>query len=766
MTRLEVASVTDGTTAAPVELNLVSARLAQGVRLDDSAPFAAVLTPSIRVARGRKGEHLVFFFHPQRAETRDLCAELHGLIAQVYWSTAGSVTAALRRAVSAASRHLFEHNLNSDPSDRCYGGLSCAVLRHKDVFLVQTGPVWACILRGEKLTFFPPGEGVGHLGIGPVTPVRLDHVSTSPGDTLLMASPSLAQAAEREGLLKVLSDERVTGIMPGLGDLARRADFAALAVRWERTLAGEVVRTGRSPEAAPVGSPVPVGESRRGPRAAERRIEQGPKVTAMRPAVPGHDSDHRRRLEASSTAIKAFAVRLRRKLVGGLRWASGGSGHLWHGVAAVGSGMAALGKWLIGAVGTTIRGTLPGSQRPRARSINRRPPPQENRTISLVVAIAIPILVVGVAVFAYLQLATQSRFESIIQEAESEIAQAWAVGVNSREARPHWEEALQQIERAIVLQPDDPHSQALRRQARDALDDIDGVARLTLTELADFGSSNRERRLVLSGQAVFVLDSKDGWSAQVALDGADDGSEGREAVVLVGRGQHVEGRGVDRLVDCVWVAQEGGRQSSALFVLEAGGGVISYDPAWETEDGAPQLTRVQLRPPLPTRAMAAGSYRGQFYVLDAAAANGGQVWRYRPQGNVYPEPPEPYFETVPERGLETAVDMAIDGHIYVLYDDGTVEKFLGGQPVPFEIRAVPEGLGQAGGFAVDPRGSGLVYILDQDNDRIVELNPDGSFKAQLVADEGFVALEAVAVSEAAGRIYVLDGGRLYVASLP
>jgi hypothetical protein len=163
--------------------------------------------------------------------------------------------------------------------------------------------------------------------------------------------------------------------------------------------------------------------------------------------------------------------------------------------------------------------------------------------------------------------------------------------------------------------------------------------------------------------------------------------------------------------------------------------------------------------------VAVGTYEGQFYILDAAESS-GQIWRYKPQGNAYLRPPEPYFATPPDRGLENAVDMAIDGHIYILYDDGTVGKFLGGELQQFEIQGVPGGIGEVAGFAVDRRGSGAIYVADRSNNRVVELYPDGRFKTQFLADGAFVTLEALAVSEVEGRLYVLDGGRLYAASLP
>ena len=111
--------------------------------------------------------------------------------------------------------------------------------------------------------------------------------------------------------------------------------------------------------------------------------------------------------------------------------------------------------------------------------------------------------------------------------------------------------------------------------------------------------------------------------------------------------------------------------------------------------------------------------------------------------------------------------MAIDGYVYVLYGDGAVYKFLRGEPQPFEVRGVPHGLDQAIALAVDPHGSsGVVYVADPAHQRVVALGPEGSFWAQFRAEGAFDALEAVAVDEAARRLYTISSGRLYVATLP
>jgi hypothetical protein len=110
--------------------------------------------------------------------------------------------------------------------------------------------------------------------------------------------------------------------------------------------------------------------------------------------------------------------------------------------------------------------------------------------------------------------------------------------------------------------------------------------------------------------------------------------------------------------------------------------------------------------------------------------------------------------------------MAINGHIYVLYEDGTVMKLLGGEAQPFEIRGIPKGLGEVSGFAVDPAGDGTVYLADRGNARVVALSPDGDFNKQFRAWGALQSLEALAVSQRQRRLYLLDGGKLYAAPLP
>ncbi|HIC94933.1 MAG TPA: hypothetical protein EYP09_11920 [Anaerolineae bacterium] len=705
-------------TPLPIEPIVGTLRVVSGMRLEDACPLAAALTPPPRAARGREGEHLFILLDLTGPASPHLYRQLRDVVAQTYWSTSGSITAALRQAVAAANRHLFQTNLHTAPSDRCYGGLTCAVLHGNDLFILQAGPTWACVLRGEHLACFPRGDEPPPLGIGPLADVRLYHIFVALGDTLLLAPPSLVQEAGDVGLARVLPRAEMKEVLAGLEQVGAGADFAALVVRW--ALPGE------APAVSEIEAPQPLPRPRREPPRPEPR----PRPKPGRKPGPS----------------------LGERMKGGLR--------------SMGRGIAAAGAWLGGVMSTLFRRMLPGPEREaRRRERAPRPIPEENRAVMMAIAIGIPIVLAIIVALAYLWFGTEARFHSFINQAEEEIALAQAAGPISQGARPHWEAALEHANAAATVRPDDPAATALQAQAQAALDLLDGIVRLTPVQLWDFGPGTLPRQLVIHGQMIFVLDPAGGWVVQLTLNSVGDGVVEQEvAPILVHTGQQIgEGR-VGNLVDFVWAGPGGERLSSGLLILEEDGGLVSYDPAWGGEGGAPQLTRSLLGTPPTGNSKAVGTFEGRFYILDTIA---DQIWRYEPRGDTYPEPPERYFATPPPKGLATARDLAIDGNIYILYAGGTVLKFLRGELQPFDVRGLPGDVSQAVALAVDSdSSSGAVYVADRGNRRVIVLEPDGDFQVQFRAEGAFEELEALAVDEAARRLYVVSGGRLYVASLP
>ena len=755
---------------ATIEPVVSALRVAGGVRLEDAGPGAIAMTPPPRVARGREGERLLVLLDLVGPASPHLYRELREALAQTYWSTTGSITAALRRAAAAANGHLLRANLRSAPAGRCNGHLLSAALHGDDLFILQAGSARACFLRGEYLVCFSRAGEPPPLGRGPLADVRLYHTFVAQGDTLLLSSSTLIREVGDAGLARVLSLPQVPAVQEGLEQVGAGADFTALVARWAvpeepppaREARRPSVRARREPSQPParfepqppslLSRPEPRPEPQ--PSRPAPRVEREPRLPAPR-AERESPPRPERRVHPRPTRRPGPTV--------GARLAGGGR--------AVGRGMAAAGGWVAGGVSTLFRSMLPGpgrQARRRARAARPRPAravPKENRTAMMLVAVAIPVALAIAVALAYLSLGAEARVRGFINQAQGEVTLAQAVPDKPEEARPHWEAAWEQAGAALALRPDDPVATTLQSQARTALDLLDGIVRLQPVRLWDFGPGSVPRRLVVHGQTAFVLDPAGGWVAQLTLNPTGDGViEQGDAPIPVRTGQRLGEGEVGDLVDLTWVSLGGERQTSGLLILEQDGALINYDPAWVDEGGISRLMRSFLGTS-PASPRSIGSYGGRLYVLDTGD---NQVWRYDARGDTYPERPDRYFVAPPPKSLAGALDMAINGHVYVLYRDGSVLQFLQGEHQPaFNVHGLPDAIVQAVALAVDPDGDrGAVYVADRGGRRVVVLGPDGAFQAQLQADRAFDALEALAVDEAARRLYVVSGGTLLAASLP
>jgi len=437
----------------------------------------------------------------------------------------------------------------------------------------------------------------------------------------------------------------------------------------------------------------------------------------------------------------------------------------------IGRVLVVIGRWIASTAQTTARRLLPGDQRTaRQRRRKSRPIPKENPRIVMPIAAVLPILTAIVVWATYRSYGTSAVVGVLLSKARDEANSAQEVGLPQGETRKHWENVLFYADAIIKKQPGHTEALSLREKAQASIDQFDNITRLHPIEVYDFGSKSAttQLELVVQGQAAYVLDSESGWVAKVALasNGNSDEDDGSKSLV-VSTGRNVisgDGGSVGDLTDCAWVAAERERRSAGLVVLEAQGFLVNYDPAWGAQQGTPHLTRFRL----PTTGSsesrsfdAIESFEGRIYVLDTAS---NQIWRYKPSGDTYPDPPEAYLGTSQGITLTNAIDMAIDGNIYVLQQSGEILKFLGGQRQQFAVRDLAGGLSQSVALAIDQEsGSGRVYVADRGNQRIVVLEPDGLFKRQFRDDEVFAGLQDLVVDEGSQRLYILSWGRLFIA---
>jgi hypothetical protein len=203
--------------------------------------------------------------------------------------------------------------------------------------------------------------------------------------------------------------------------------------------------------------------------------------------------------------------------------------------------------------------------------------------------------------------------------------------------------------------------------------------------------------------------------------------------------------------------EEGGvPQRNVLAVLTANGQLLTYSPTW-----ALQATLLPGGLDM-TQPIAIATYGGNFYVLDAGA---GQIWRYEAVGDSYPDLPAPYFtETFPD--LTGAVDMDIDanGNVFVLFEDGTLNKYFGGRQEGFALQGMPQDVAQASTLFIDLNPfSPAFYVGDPGAERIFQTTPTGAFSRNYKTAEGRMLLSLSGLYSDGGTnsVYLTAGNGLY-----
>src|SRR5512139_2978217 len=174
--------------SVPLDSLVGEVHLSEGVR-QSTTPATGVFTAPRRAARGREDDMLYVLI--------DLLGDvssgdLHTITEQAthaYWSAQGSVTAALRTALTAANQWLMDHNTQAALPERLTGGMVCAVLRGSEAYAAQAGPTSVFIRRGGEIEAYPArdAEPLPAIGTTRALELRYAHAHLQPGDTLLLA---------------------------------------------------------------------------------------------------------------------------------------------------------------------------------------------------------------------------------------------------------------------------------------------------------------------------------------------------------------------------------------------------------------------------------------------------------------------------------------------------------------------------------------------------------------------------------------------------
>lgn len=747
-----------------------------GRAVSATPPGAAVEQPPRRPTRGRELDTLYALISPNGPTGgAALYEQLVRLAAEVYFRSGGSVTSALREAINAVSSQLAETNRIG--GTRYAVNMACAVMREKEVYLARAGAGVFLLRQTDSFSTYPDDlTDTAHTALGQTAnaDIRLARCEIAPGHVLILCDSALARAG-REPLQTAMGNIGLPAIVDGLKPLAGRdaqamiIQFATVdtpnpapppprkstpAPRSTQTAAAlpatapdpavvqaaaattpptapPEIPTVTAPPAAeimPDGTPVPapiVAAEQAPDSAPDSAAPESASIPAKRVSTPA--SPQAKPITAKPAPIKRAAL--------GLGTALGG----------VGKGM-----------GRALDRMLPEAEEGG---------PRIPVMLAAVLAILVPVIVVFVVVALQLSQFDLTQFEQTVREVEEAARAAEVIPLEDEQAaRTAWLGVIQRVD--LVEESSgrtgDPTLIRIRARAQAILDRFDKVTRRTPTTLRNYGQNARLIGPVIRGGAdVYILDANRSAVFRDTLNNESKSLITRNTQPVIQQGQAVGAFSVRTLIDMLWMAEGGIQRANVLAALDSQGILVTYSPTF-----SPATAQRLAGSDLWERPVSVQTWRGNLYLLDVGA---NQIWRYRPVGNAYPNPPEEYFEGDDKPDLTGATDFGIDstGNVYVLFSDGTLKRYTSGVLQRFALNGLPTGGLKSGVALYVDSDSPLpaIYILDAADQAVYQVTLSGAFRYRFRATDPGLFRALTNVYAEKDDVYVVSGGGLYHFSL-
>ncbi len=700
-------------------------------------------------------------------------------IRDAYYLARGSATASLRRALQTANELLYQRNSQLPVEERVVGGAVVVVMSQENMFAVQVGPAALFAVSNHHIERYPaktawlddieahPAEKDDPvLGVTPLVEPNLCHLEVTPLDVLVLADSDLVSQISPQNIAKAVSNQNIKTAVKNLGKAANNHDCSALVL----TVAGEVPS-----RFSALKTPVTEQLSKFLPSKEPTTVANLPSASES-VEIPSYR-------EASPISTAVTSVSPLQKTTDWLKskWNSQPesepamaeptphqdestttTGSIWHSIwVGLLMAMAFLATGL-----RSLFGAVSGQGARQAGS-------QANSNVShpipwralAVIAVAIPLFVAAFMGISYVRTSQlqETTYTNLVANARAKFEQTKTI-TNSNVAMGLIAEAEKSLGEAEKIKTNQPEIAELRMQMAAQADKIGKVQRFYyLPQLRQYTDNGTNLKAILvQGIDVYVLDSGTNRVFHHRLNNLGEGLlPDNETVLLVQQGQVVNDITVNKLLGMVWMPSGGNRQTSDLLIL-SNTGLLEYNPNWGVTT-TPLANNAQLVKPV-----SADSFFGNFYLLDPAA---GKLLRYVPTTQGYGAPPESYFPIDQLVDLSQAVDFGIDGAVYVLFQDGRMNKFASGRPVTFNLNGLDKPLKNPTAlFTAPDEVVQYIYVADAGNQRIVQLNKDGSFVRQFKPRDKeavtFANLQDVFVDEIGGRIYILDSNNLYMGNIP
>lgn len=639
-----------------------------------SPPGLLALSPPRRKARTRSDDRL--FVHLNLSGNAPFSTvnylQMTSHAAETFYQTAGSVTSALRAAVMTLNGELLEQNMAYSGQGYSLGQLVLGAVRGEQLYLLIAGPVHFYWMDAEeqKEIFEPELSGRG-LGLSQGTNFYLTQLPLHAGGRFLI-SPTLSKtwkeillrnrqsAASLEVLRNVLMRQSVddqnavlADVEAGRGEIkvlkAERTDPPTLASISKKIAEEPQVPEPHIPSHSPepnIPSPGAVAEDEKdetSPLDSESKPPQAddilasiprkaPEVEPIPEQVEPEEEEVEEEIPTGPPKSEIIAREGARAIAKGIKTTRERNNR----------------------VKSFVRKMLPRI----LPASDSETPMQLPAWVMALIAVIIPLIVVTIASVVYFQFGRDLQFESYLQEAQ--VARVRAVEQEDPVAkRIAWEDVLQKLEVAERYDST-PDSENLRREARSALDELLGIARLEFyPAVKDLPRNIRIKRLAATDTELFMLDSVSGNILRAYRVG--DGYQYDDEFIC--QSGELGSKTIGALQEMIALPVSNAMGASVMGIDRSGN--LLYCVAKQV----PQ-TATLLPPPVGLKEITAAVLDNDvLYLLDAPSK---EIWVYSGQASTFNSYPTSFFEQAPQE-IGIALDMSVRGQdLYLLLANGEI----------------------------------------------------------------------------------------------
>jgi len=492
------------------DLNLIPIHIRQGDPIAQPAGFHSAAPPR-RAVRSRSEDMLILslFIQGSAGMPPETQHEMLDQLTQAFFKTSGSVTAALRMLIETLNLIMLEKNLKAASHSRgTSGALTVASVHRHDLYLAQSGEMHAFVIAHQGLQHFGDASqndrGLGfsrtpsihfyqaNLGTGGYLFTSQTAPETWTEDVLLLGQfPTLPQLRRRL-LHQAPPDFRtdLVQIIPGEGEvhiLQPKEQTPA------STLPVSVIGESRTAQPTPDSHAEPQHHKEslmeESSDTQEVKVESHPRQTPIR-TTPSETSPTPKPAPAKKTnaarkeTVRKQSEKLRKQ---GLK------------------GMAAFFGWW-----QNVRQRVNHFFKGLMSKLSPEGAPKFSKGTLLLIAVIVPLVVAGIAVGVYLARGRTLQYNYYLNQAVTTSQNALAAEEPS-DSRDKWIQVMAYLDQAESHRTT-VETEALRDQAQDALDLLDGAVRLKYHP-AIIGSLYSEiniTRIVSFGTDLYLFDAAGG----------------------------------------------------------------------------------------------------------------------------------------------------------------------------------------------------------------------------------------------------------------